>query len=137
MIRPLLQIERLDIMYRSSANINEITKGLDSKVKSNASSIKAVVNSFEKKVLKEPIEFKVGDYIITVKATGERSNPDLHLTCTCNYWQYQGPEYHAVQNDYLFGKVRGTAEQPTKKDPKGTHKVCKHAYAVLRDFFGA
>ncbi len=124
-------------MYRSSAYLNEITEGLDPKVKSNASSIKAVVSDFEKKVLKEPLKFEVGEYIVTVKAEGDRSNPNLHLTCTCNYWQYQGPEYHASQNDYLFGKVRGTAEKPTKKDPNGTHKVCKHAYAVLRDFFGA
>ncbi len=124
-------------MYRSSAYLKEITKGLDPKVKSNASSIKAVVEGFEEKVLNEPIEFEVGDYIVTVSAKGSRSNPDLHLSCTCNYWQYQGAEYHAVQNNYLFGKVRGTAEQPTKKDPDGTHKVCKHAYAVLRDFFGA
>lgn len=124
-------------MYRSSAYIKDIMNRLDPKVKSNASSIKSVVSDFEKKVLKEPIEFEVGKYLVSVEAKGERSNPDLHLTCTCNYWQYQGPEYHAVQNDYLFGTVRGTAEQPTKKDPKGTHKVCKHAYAVLRDFFGA
>jgi hypothetical protein len=124
-------------MYRSSATLKDIINGLDPKVKSNASSIKAVVGAFEEKVLKEPIEFEVGEYLVSVEAKGERSNPDLHLTCSCNYWKYQGPEYHAVQNDYLFGKVRGTAEQPTKKDPDGTHKVCKHAYAVLRDFFGA
>lgn len=124
-------------MYRSSAYLKDITNGLDPKVKSNASSIKAVVSAFEEKVLKEPIEFEVGKYLVSVEAKGERSNPDLHISCTCNYWQYQGPEYHAVQNDYLFGKVRGTAEQPTKKDPNGTHRLCKHAYAVLRDFFGA
>lgn len=124
-------------MKRSSAYLNEITTGLDPKVKSNASSIKAVVNGFEEKVMNEPIEFKVGKYIVTISAKGERANPDLHISCTCNYWQYQGPEYHAVQNDYLYGKVRGTAEQPTKRDPDGTHKVCKHAYSVLRDFFGA
>jgi hypothetical protein len=124
-------------MYKSSAYLREITNGLDSQVKSNASSIKAVVNGFEEKVLNETVEFEVGKYVVTISAKGERSNPDLHLTCSCSYWQYQGPEYHAVQNDYLFGKVRGTAEQPTKKDPNGTHKICKHAYAVLRDFFGA
>tara|TARA_Y100001970_G_C14054588_1_gene760829 strand:+ start:508 stop:885 length:378 start_codon:yes stop_codon:yes gene_type:complete len=124
-------------MYKSSAYLRDITNNLDPKVKSNAASIKAVVEGFEKKVLNEPIEFKVGDYVVTVEAKGDRSDPDLYLTCTCNYWQYQGPEYHGVQNDYIYGKVRGTAEQPTKKDPNGTHKVCKHAYAVLRDFFGA
>jgi hypothetical protein len=124
-------------MYRSSALVKDITSGLDPKVKSNASSVNVVVSGFEKKVLKEPIDFEVSDYIVTVEATGDRSNPDIHLTCTCNYWQYQGPEYHAIQNDYLFGRVRGTADQPIKRDPNGTHKVCKHAYAVLRDFFGA
>lgn len=124
-------------MYKSAAYLKDITKELDPKVKSNASSIKAVVSGFEEKVMSEPIEFEVGKYIVTISAKGESSNPDLHISCTCNYWQYQGPEYHAVQNDYLYGTVRGTAEQPTKKDPEGTHKVCKHAYAVLRDFFGA
>lgn len=124
-------------MYKSSAYLRDITNGLDPKVKSNASSIEAVVNGFEEKLMIEPIEFEVGKYIVTISAEGDRSDPDLHISCTCNYWQYQGPEYHAVQNDYLYGTVRGTAEQPTKKDPEGTHKVCKHAYAVLRDFFGA
>jgi hypothetical protein len=124
-------------MDRTSAYLKEIMNGLDSKVKANASSIKAVVSGFESKVMTEPIKFEVGEYLVMVEARGERSKPDLHLSCTCSYWQYQGSEYHAVQNDYLFGKVRGTAEQPTKKDPDGTHKVCKHVYAVLRDFFGA
>ena len=124
-------------MQKTSAYIKDIVENLDPKIKSNATSIKAVVSGFEEKVLREPIKFEVSDYTVTVEAKGDISNPDIYLTCTCDYWQYQGPEYHSAQNKYLYGKVRGTAEIPTKKDPNGTHKVCKHVYAVLRDFFGA
>ena len=124
-------------MRRSSAYLPDILSNLDPKVESNASSLGAVISGFEDKVLKEPLVFEVGDYEVVVEARGSRSNPDLRLTCTCKYWQYQGPEYHASQEDYLYGTTRGTADFPEKRDPNGTHKVCKHAYAVLRDFFGA
>tara|TARA_B000000609_G_C24043847_1_gene277441 strand:- start:364 stop:738 length:375 start_codon:yes stop_codon:yes gene_type:complete len=124
-------------MRKTSAYKSTILENLDPKVVANAKSISAVVSNFEDRVMVEPIEFEVGDYTVTVEAKGSRDNPDLFLSCTCRYWQYQGAEYHALRNDYLFGKVRGTAEPPTKKDPNGTHKVCKHAYSVLRDFFGA
>jgi hypothetical protein len=124
-------------MYRSAAYLKDILKGLDPKIKANAESINAVVEGFEDKVMKEPLEFKVGDHKVRVEAKGERDNPDLYMTCDCNYWQYQGPEYYAKENKYLLGKVRGTAKPPKKRDPESTHKLCKHAYAVLRDFFGA
>jgi len=124
-------------MRRTSALKSKILENLDPKVIANAKSISVVVEGFEDRVMKEPIEFEVGDYIVTVEAKGSRSNPDLFLSCTCRYWQYQGAEYHALRNGYLFGKTIGTADEPTKRDPEGTHKLCKHAYAILRDFFGA
>tara|TARA_B000000557_G_scaffold210190_1_gene176077 strand:+ start:64 stop:438 length:375 start_codon:yes stop_codon:yes gene_type:complete len=124
-------------MKKTSADLDTILDNLDTKVINNSASITAVVNGFEDKVFKQPIEFKVKNYIVTVDAKGSSSSPDLHLSCTCNYWKYQGSEYHAVQNDYLYGNIRGTAEMPSTKDPNNSHKVCKHVYAVLRDFFGA
>lgn len=124
-------------MRKTSATLSKILENLDKKVVDNASSIKAVATQFEKNVFKKPIVFKVGEYEVIVEAKGEKDSPDLYLSCTCNYWKYQGSEYHAKENDYLFGKVKGTAEKPTKKDPNSTHKICKHAYVVLRDFFGA
>jgi hypothetical protein len=123
-------------MRKHSAYLEEILRGLDPGIKDKAVSIKAVVDGFEEKVLEEPISFKVGEYEVIVEARGDRERPDLHLSCTCSYWVYQGPEFHALQNDYLYGTNRGTAQKPETKDPEGTHKVCKHAYAVLRDFFG-
>lgn len=124
-------------MKKTSANLSSILDNLDKKVVDNASSIKAVSSQFQSNLFKKPVTFNVGNYEVIVEAKGDKESPDLYLSCTCNYWKYQGSEYHAKENDYLFGKVKGTAEKPTKKDPNGTHKICKHAYVVLRDFFGA
>lgn len=56
---------------------------------------------------------------------------DLKLSCTCDFWQYQGPEHWAQAGDYLYGKPRGTASRPDAKDPKGHNRLCKHSVAVL------
>jgi hypothetical protein len=124
-------------MRKTSATLSKILENLDKKVVDNASSIKAVTTQFEKNVFKKPIVFKVGEYEVIVEAKGDKEFPDLYLSCTCNYWKYQGSEYHAINNEYLHGKTKGTATKPDKKDPDGTHKVCKHVYVVLRDYFGA
>jgi len=121
--------------YKRSALKSQIINALDPKIIDNAKSVSSVVESFESKILKEPVTFRVGKYEVTVEAKGERSNPDLHLSCSCDYWVYQGPEYHAKTEDYLLGPPRGSAEKPTKRDPDNTHKICKHVYAVLRDHF--
>ena len=125
-------------MRRTSAKLSLVLEGLDSGVVSNSEGLVAsVVGSFEEQLKKSPITFKVGDYEVVVEAfDGEGRELDIHLRCSCNYWQYQGPEYHAQKNGYLFGKPRGTASKPDSKDPKGSHKVCKHAYAVLSTYFG-
>ena len=120
---------------KTSAEKAEILKGLDPQVISNAHSISAVVSDFEKKVFNEPLSFQVGKYEVRVDAKGTRAKPDLYLSCSCSYWQYQGCEYHALKNSYLFGIPRGTGDAPVTRDPNGTHKVCKHVYAVLRDYF--
>ena len=121
--------------HKTSALKSDILKNLDDSIIDKAKEIKAVAERFEEQILKEPVTFKVGEYEVSVEAKGERAEPDLHMTCSCSYWVYQGPEYHAKQGDYLLGDPRGSASKPDKKDPQGTHKVCKHIYAVLRDFF--
>jgi hypothetical protein len=128
-------------MKKSSAQLNEILSNMDEDIISKSKDlVSSVVGSFEEQLLKSPLTFKVGDYEVLVEAkSGSLSGGDLdiYLSCSCSYWQYQGPEYHAKQNGYLLGKARGTAEKPIKKDPNGTHKLCKHAYVVLKDYFGA
>ena len=88
---------------------------------------------FKSKIETEPKKFKVGEYEVVVDAEGD----DLKVSCTCKYWIYQGPEYHAKKNKYLYGTNEGSATKPEKKDPNNTHKVCKHIYAVLEIYFGA
>lgn len=121
--------------YKRSALKEQILRGLDDKLIERAQSISAVTDNFEEKLSEGEITFKVDKYEVKVSAQGERDNLDLHLTCSCDYWVYQGPEFHAKNEDYLLGSPRGSAERPEKRDPNGSHKVCKHVYSVLRDYF--
>ena len=54
------------------------------------------------------------------------------VSCTCPFFQWQGPEHWATQNGYLYGKPAGSASKPENKDPKGGHWACKHVLAVLQ-----
>ena len=56
----------------------------------------------------------------------------IQVDCSCDYWQFQGPEHWAMVGGYLYGKPRGTASDPSVRDPGGNHKVCKHVLATLR-----
>ena len=55
----------------------------------------------------------------------------VRVSCSCLFWQWQGPEHWAKQGDYLFGRPVGLATKPNIKDPKGEHRACKHVLAVL------
>ena len=80
----------------------------------------------------EPKPYRVKVRVIPPNATVRKMDKvDVHLSCTCNFWRWQGPEYHAKQHSYLFGKPVGTASKPDVKDPNGKHWVCKHVAAVL------
>jgi hypothetical protein len=76
-------------------------------------------------------------YTVRVKMTRPKANVsdvkkmDLKLSCSCDFWRWQGPEHWAKVGDYLYGKPRGTAARPTEKDPRAKHRVCKHVAAVL------
>jgi len=56
----------------------------------------------------------------------------VKVSCTCEFFRWQGPEHWAKVNDFLYGKPRGTASFPIIRDPKSKHWVCKHVLAVLR-----
>ena len=56
---------------------------------------------------------------------------DILVSCSCPFWQWQGPEYHAKQGGYLLGRPIGTASKPGQKDPSGRNGACKHVLAVL------
>ena len=75
-------------------------------------------------------------YLIRVKAephgnTKEVGKLQVKVSCTCNFFRWQGPEHHAKLNGYLYGQPRGTASEPVIKDPTKVHYACKHIIAVL------
>lgn len=55
----------------------------------------------------------------------------VQISCTCDFFRWQGPEHWAKSNSYLYGRPRGTATSPNIKDPSGRHWACKHALAAL------
>lgn len=59
------------------------------------------------------------------------SRLDVQVSCSCPYWQWQGPEHHARVQQYQYGKLQGTASKPVIKDPDNKHWACKHVIAVL------
>lgn len=59
------------------------------------------------------------------------SQPTFKVACTCPFWTFGGPEHWAKKEGYLLGSPQGTATKPSKRDPQGVHKACKHVLAVL------
>lgn len=52
--------------------------------------------------------------------------------CSCPFWVFGGPEYHAAKGGYLLGVPRGAATPPQVRDPSGVNLLCKHVLAALR-----
>ena len=80
-------------------------------------------------------------YTVRIKAirkgnTTKLAKMHLLVSCSCEFWRWQGPEHHAMQGKYLYGKPRGTASTPHIMDPKGKHQVCKHLAACLNSIKG-
>lgn len=68
-----------------------------------------------------------GKYITKIQEKRGR----VRVTCSCKFFQYQGPEHWALVEGYLIGKPQGTATIPKEKDPDGVNKICKHVLACL------
>jgi len=68
---------------------------------------------------------------IPYKNVRETSKLHVRTTCTCPSWLFWGAQYHAVMEDYLYGRIRPKFAPPSKRDPKGQFLVCKHVLACL------
>ena len=84
---------------------------------------------FDVKGSREPYRVKVK--LITKGNVTDPNKADVLVSCSCPFWQWQGPEYYAKEKGYLYGKPRGTASKPDEKDPNKEHGACKHVIAVL------
>lgn len=62
------------------------------------------------------------------------SSMDLHVGCSCEFWRWQGPDYHAHRHGYLDRKMRSDGSPPVVRDPENINRVCKHVYAASKSF---
>lgn len=124
---------------RVASTTEAILSGLDKPTQQRASKCSATLKRADVKNLRWIFAVDCGNGAKAVKIRAIRKKStitafgklDLELSCSCNAWQWLGPEYHAKNEDYQLGKPRGTATTPDIKDPERVHKVCKHVAAAL------
>jgi len=127
-----------DHVEKTAALIHEIREGCGSDLVGKSSGLDVKLARVDRKnaVWLFNVQGSKSPYRVRLKATRSGNIRDfqkLHVkvSCSCPFWQWQGPEFHAKQGDYLYGKPRGLATKPDVKDPGGKHGACKHVLAVL------
>jgi len=124
---------------RVAALIKEIREGCAPNIVSRSESLSLRLARVDSKnsVWLFDVQGSKKAYRVRLKAARKGSIADMQklhvkVSCSCPFWQWQGPEFHAKQGDYLYGSPRGLATKPDVKDPSGQHRACKHVLAVLR-----
>lgn len=125
---------------------DEILSGLDSGVESRANSVRVdLVDEPDIDQWEWTATSGGGIYTVEIEADlgvlpmGTEEVPfydlPIEVSCSCPFWQFQGPEYHGDAEGYLLGSPRGTATVPEIKDPSNVKRVCKHVSAVLDEMY--
>lgn len=119
---------------KTAVRMSEIRQYTSNPVREKAKNYTPVLKRVDKKNL--IWAFDVGKWQVKVKAKfpprGTKfDKAELHLTCSCPFWRWQGPEHWGTVEDYQHGKPRGTASFPIIRDPGHEKAVCKHVYAVF------
>jgi len=125
-------------MVRLAARIHEIVEkcGEDVLTRSRGLRVKLRRVDARNAVWLFDVPGKSGTHRVRIKAVRHGNIRDVgkahvKVSCSCPFWQWQGPEHHAKTGDYLFGSPRGTAAKPDVKDPGGKHGACKHVLACF------
>jgi hypothetical protein len=125
---------------RIAADLPEIEDRLSPEIEDKGKRCRASLKRADLKNLRWIFAVNCGNGPKVVRLKANRSGNvvkfpklNLHLACSCPAWRWQGPEYHAKQQDYQDPNTpfQGTASAPNIRDPKRVHKVCKHVAAVL------
>jgi len=105
------------------------------KIRSNAKSCDVKLVSYDKRSRVFTFSVNCGNGAKTVRASLSDVN-QVAMSCTCPFWRWNGPEFHAKENNFLLGNPEGTAGPPNERDPDRKYWLCKHAYAVLKRLDG-
>jgi hypothetical protein len=60
-------------------------------------------------------------------------NRDILVSCSCGFWKWNGPDYNASNQGYSERSFSDLSE-PIERDPQHKFLICKHVYAVLKQF---
>jgi hypothetical protein len=126
--KPVKRVAVMHLAMTADALVDKIKR--DNKVRVNAANISV-----------EKLDYSASDRLFTLKASGGEDDHQVDLalmdsenvavSCDCNFWRFNGPEYLAKTNEYLYGKEYGSATKAEIRDPEGKYWLCKHTYAAL------
>lgn len=123
---------------RKAVRIKQIVDACDTGLRQKARGIKPRLSRVDAKnaMWTFTVQGSGDTYLVKVKAQAkgnvrDAAKADVHVACSCPFWQWQGPEHWAQKEGYLFGKPKGTASVPSDKDPAHRHGACKHVLAVF------
>jgi hypothetical protein len=119
---------------RTAATIEDIEKHVSTDIVQRSRSVKPHVAHTVKGVWTFHVAgSKSEKYTVHVKLVdpSDIQRSPVKVSCNCDFFQFQGSEYHALTHGFLYGKPQGTATAPKQKDMKGKHWVCKHILACL------
>jgi len=123
---------------KAAAFMRDIVEGCDKGLQSRSQGIPVKLRRLDSKnaVWLFDVRGSKSAHRVRVKAMRKGNVKDVSKThvrvsCSCPFWQWQGPEHWAKQGDYLYGRPHGTASKPAVKDPRGDHRACKHVLAVF------
>jgi hypothetical protein len=123
---------------RTAATIDDVTKRLEPAIEDRAASCRVSVRRVDAGNLRWLFSVDCGNGPKVVRLKGSRVGNivrlvkmQLKMSCSCPAWRWQGPEFHAKQEQYQDGRPQGTASTPNIRDPHRVHQACKHVAAVL------
>jgi len=117
---------------RISKTIPEILSQTDKKILGRARGVNPTLKGQKGKVVQYEVKGSKA-YTIDVEFRGNH----VKVRCSCDAFVFQGSEYHANKQKFLYGKAKGNLAEPTKRDPEGKNLVCKHIVAVFDNIVGS
>lgn len=122
---------------KTSATYSQIIEDLDEGIRDRSDDVRMTMIESDEENNQWGFESSTG-HKVEIQAdprVKDLEKADLLTTCSCPFWQYSGPEYHAKKENYLKGNPRGTATEPDIKDPDRDHYICKHVLKALNSMF--
>lgn len=121
---------------RTAATSSSILDRLSPKVAERATSVSVKLKRADDNMWTFTAKGSGQDYVVRVKAfprprSQTLATSDVRVSCSCDFFRFQGPEHWAKAGGYLYGKPAGTAAAPDVKDAEGKNVLCKHAAAAL------